>query len=151
MAALRIIEGLLPAERPMSRTQKGQAHLDEKKAKKNKAVSATKAYRKGIDPTTNITSPKSRESVKNSSRMRRRKLVPSSGDVLKTIVGCQICYNFRAARRTPIKLCTNKGLRLYFIPKRLLLAGGPLPIGEKYILPPLLQHFPSAIGCGSAS
>jgi hypothetical protein len=73
--------------------------LDEKKANKNMAVSATKAYSKGIDPTTNITSPKSRESMKNSSRMRRWKLVPSSGDVLKTIVDCQTCYNLMKQSR----------------------------------------------------
>jgi hypothetical protein len=68
-AAIRIIEGLLPAEQPMSSTQKVQAQMDEKKAEKNQAVSARKAHSKELDLNTNITSPKSRESVKNSSRI----------------------------------------------------------------------------------
>ncbi|KAJ7249961.1 hypothetical protein C8J57DRAFT_1239523 [Mycena rebaudengoi] len=75
-AAIRIIEGLLTAERPMPSTQKVQVRLDEKKAEQNQAVSAKKAHIKEFDPNANITSPKGRKSVKNSSRMRRLKLAP---------------------------------------------------------------------------
>jgi hypothetical protein len=75
MVAIPIIEGLLTAEQPMSSTQKVQAHLDEKKPEQNQAVSAKKAHSKELDSNMNTTSPKGRESVENSSRMRRRKLV----------------------------------------------------------------------------
>ncbi|KAJ7219772.1 hypothetical protein C8J57DRAFT_1254407 [Mycena rebaudengoi] len=71
-----IIEGLLTAERPMSSTQKVQVCLDEKKAEQIQAGSAKTAHIKEVDPNANITSLKGRESVKNSSRMRRLKLVP---------------------------------------------------------------------------
>ncbi|KAJ7254517.1 hypothetical protein C8J57DRAFT_1236756 [Mycena rebaudengoi] len=60
----------------MPRTQKVQVRLDKKKAEQNQAVSAKKAHIKEFDPNANIMSPKGRESVKNSSRMRRLKLVP---------------------------------------------------------------------------
>ncbi|KAJ7229267.1 hypothetical protein C8J57DRAFT_1583466 [Mycena rebaudengoi] len=60
----------------MPSSQKVQVRLDEKKAEKNQAVSAKKTHIKEVDLNANITSPKSRESVKNSSRMRRLKLLP---------------------------------------------------------------------------
>jgi hypothetical protein len=107
-SAIRIIKGLLTAERPMPSTQKVQVRLDETKAEQNQAVSAKKAHIKGFNPNANITSPKGRESVKNLSRMRQLKLVPVSGDVRTAIFGCQTCHNFRAARHAAIKRCTNK-------------------------------------------